>query len=212
MGWTNTKPSNGMAPTILGRHFDGTCEVCGEAQFVSGSRSGARFADQPVSAICDNFHAAEVPCPVLKPIEGDRIFCASFLKPQRWDLAVFQAPRDPQVNYVMRVVGLPGETIYVADGSVFANGTRLKPPGEISQIVFSQRSGGLEAINGTREHPAVLGPDEYFVLGDNTDTALDSRHWQSGAADHNRFAVPESYFVGVVTTIYWPLRRWKSFR
>lgn len=165
-----------------------------------------------MSAICDNFHAAVVPCPRRDPIRGDRVFCASFLKPQRWDLAVFQAPHDPQVNYVMRVVGLPGETVYVADGSVFANGERLIPPGAISQIVFSERAGGLDAINGTRENPAVLGPDEYFVLGDNTDTAFDSRHWQSGAANHNRFAVPESHFVGVVATIYWPPKRWKSFR
>lgn len=203
-------PTGSMAPTILGQHFDTRCEQCDQPAFIGASREPS-FTPPQVHCICGNFHATEVK-PVRGPrLNGDRLIVAKFLKPQRWEVAVFQLPSDPEVKYVKRLIGLPGETIHIEDGSVFVNGERLAPPEHLAGIVFSD-SAGIKAINGTKDNPAILGPDEYFMLGDNTERAFDARFWQTGAPGHNPYAVPESHIEGVVTTIYWPPDRWRSFK
>lgn len=55
---------------------------------------------------------------------------------------------------------------------------------------------------GLKNRPALLGKDEYFVLGDFSVQSNDSRFWQQGASGHNPFAVPESHMKGVVTHTY----------
>ena len=60
--------------------------------------------------------------------------------------------------------------------------------------------------------PAKLGDDEYFVLGDFSPQAKDSRLWREGAPGHTPYAVPASHIRGVVTHIYWPPKRWRILR
>jgi signal peptidase I len=180
-------PTGSMAPTILGRHIEARCKTCDQPTFVSASHEHVH-SQQESHGICVNFHSNTFKDNRGMPNEGDRILNAKFLAPQRWDVAVFKLPSDPNINYVKRVVGLPGETIY------------------------SDSSGSLKAINGTKDNPAALGPDEYFMLGDNTERALDARHWKTGAPGRQPYAVPKSYIEGVVTTIYWPVDRWRSFK
>ena len=62
------------------------------------------------------------------------------------------------------------------------------------------------------DRPAKLGADEYFVLGDFSQQAADSRLWETGAPGHPTYAVPQSYLIGVVTHIYWPPSRWRILR
>ena len=144
---------------------------------------------------------------------GDRILACKFLAPRRWDIIVFRYPEDPSVNYVKRLVGLPGEKLEIRDGAVWINGERLEPPESIRGIHYSPTmySHGQE-ISGPGSVPVELGPDEYFVLGDFVDESSDSRLWQNGAPGHPPYAVPASHIVGVVINIYWPPGRWTSFR
>ncbi|HSX19400.1 MAG TPA: signal peptidase I [Candidatus Saccharimonadales bacterium] len=102
-------------------------------------------------------------------------------KPQRGDVIVFQAPH-ASVDYIKRVIGLPGETVKVQDGTVFIGDQELKEPYE------TQKTQGSETL--------TLGVDEYFVLGDNRGASSDSRAFGP---------IKRSSFKGKVWLVYWPI-------
>ncbi len=108
----------------------------------------------------------------------------------------------------MRLVGLPGESIHIQDGAVWVDGKKQTPPEEIRGIEYVT----MPRSWGTLDRPALLGKDEYFVLGDFSARSRDSRLWIEGAPGHNPFAVPKSYIKGVVTHTYWPPSRWRIHR
>lgn len=91
-----------------------------------------------------------------------------FSEPARGDIIVFEFPLDTTRHHIKRIVGLPGETISTDGESVrivndtYPEGTVLKEP-YISMHEITYRD--------TR----TLGPDEYYVMGDNRDNSLDSR-------------------------------------
>lgn len=210
-------PTNSMAPTLIGEHIIGRCPDCGVPMYGSPNAFPQRSTtDKPIRMICAGFHShtsAE-----YNPGSGslDRIMTAKFLSPRRWDLAVFRNPENETQNYVKRVVGLPGETVTIRDGAIFINGAKIDPPVELQGIRYvttiSDDYQTFEALWGTMEQPAELGPDEYFVLGDNTNAAHDSRFWQGGVDGHPPYAVPKSHLIGVATHIYWPLERMRILR
>ncbi|CAN0366116.1 unnamed protein product, partial [Ectocarpus sp. 4 AP-2014] len=106
-----------------------------------------------------------------------------------------------------------GETITIAGGQVHADGKALTPPDHLKGLEYvTTLPGGLRAPWGTPESPAVLGEDEYFVLGDFSTRSLDARFWQQGAPGREPYALPASNLVGVTTHIYWPPDRWRCFR
>ncbi len=205
-------PSNAMAPTLLGNHWQGECPECGRSNFCSPV--DAWYAPpEPPRMICESFHVAQVrdvPQQVFRP---DRFLVAKFLAPKRWDVVVFQYPEEPSTLYVMRLVGLPGETIHIDSGAVWANGSKLEPPDFLRGIRYvSELLPWRNEMWGSKDRPAILGEEEYFVLGDFSHQAKDSRWWEHGAPGHSPFAVPKSHMRGVVTHIYWPPRRWRILR
>lgn len=121
-------PTGSMAPTLMGRHKDTRCSECG-VHFTLGAsdeldRELQQFLVARVrTAICPNCrHTMNVYSePVFK---GDRIlvnkFPYEFGEPDRWDVLVFRYPEDPQTNYIKRLVGLPGETVRIQRGDVYA--------------------------------------------------------------------------------------------
>ena len=120
-------PTGAMAPTIYGAHADVVCQNCGLKYAVSMSMAAQNRLDRrPVLAACPNCgQPAEigVEAPIL---QGDRMLVDKISQPRRWDVFVFRFPKDRRVNYVKRLVGLPGETMEIADGGIFINGQRLK--------------------------------------------------------------------------------------
>lgn len=83
--------------------------------------------------------------------------------PERFDVIVFEREDTRQLN-VKRVIGLPGDTIRIADGAVYVNDYRLDDPHV-----------GIVSLPGIAENPVELQKDEYFLLGDNADSSEDSR-------------------------------------
>jgi signal peptidase I len=205
-------PTNAMAPTLLGNHWRGTCPVCGRPNFCSPVDSRYASPDPP-RMICGNFHVRRASDSRSQVFPGDRFLAAKFLAPRRWDVVVFQYPEDPSTLYVMRLVGLPGETVHIERGAVWIDGKELEPPDSLRGIQYlSELADCPFELWATKDRPAVLGEDEYFVLGDFSPQAKDSRLWGQGAPGHNPFAVPKSQVRGTVTHIYWPPERWRILR
>ena len=86
---------------------------------------------------------------------------------ERFDILVFIPPDNPDITYIKRVIGLPGETIEVKEGKVYADGTEL----DDSFINGSQNQVG----DGVYEVPEGC----YFFLGDNRNNSKDSRFWDN---------------------------------
>lgn len=103
--------------------------------------------------------------------------------PSRGDVVVLDSPRRDEL-LIKRVIGLPGETVTVQAGRVTINGTLLEEP-------YVQEFCTYPSCNGTWE----LGPDEYFVLGDNRSHSLDS---------HLFGPVQRSAIKGIARVRYWP--------
>jgi signal peptidase I len=209
-----TVPTNSMAPTLLGRHCNGTCEVCGSTTYGTPMEEYERSFSHGINTICGKcFHMASDQ-PVAGPVYGrDRFLVSKFLKPRRWDLVVFRYPEDPSTFYVKRLVGLPGETIFIDQGKVWVNGKALDTPEYLQGLQYVSKFPDMWIrLSGTKDRPAPLGADEYFVLGDFSSQAKDSRLWEHGAEGHPPYAVPESHIVGVVTHIYWPPSRMRILR
>lgn len=85
---------------------------------------------------------------------------------ERGDVIVFRYPRDPDVDYVKRVVGLPGETIQMVDGQLRIDGVPIEEP----------------YVEPENVDPIDFGPqrvpaDHFFCMGDNRDNSRDSRVW-----------------------------------
>lgn len=92
-----------------------------------------------------------------------------FHGPKRGDVVVFKYPLDTSVDYIKRVIGLPGDDITVKDGQVLVNNQMLKE---------TYLSAGQKTIllNGSQTVYAVtVPPGQYFMMGDNRDHSADSR-------------------------------------
>jgi signal peptidase I len=85
---------------------------------------------------------------------------------KRNDLVIHRSGEATDTVYVRRIIGLPGETIVVANDNVTANGERLDQP-------FAH---GANVEHGVLPMPVKLGADEYFLMGDNRSKSLDSRY------------------------------------
>ena len=104
---------------------------------------------------------------------------------EREDLVVFHYPYDPSQSYIKRIIGLPGDSIEIRDGTVYVNGNKLDEPyvpGEYRDHVPLQKES--------------VPPDKYFVLGDHRSSSNDSRVW--GFVDRREI-------YGKAVFVYWPL-------
>lgn len=84
-------------------------------------------------------------------------------EPERFDIIVFE--HSENVNYIKRVIGLPGEQVQIREGKIYIND---KP-------IYDQYGDGSMDNAGIAGEKLTLGPEEYFVLGDNREGSEDSR-------------------------------------
>jgi signal peptidase I len=129
--------------------------------------------------------------PFNPPLPGGRVFGKA---PHRGEVAVFRLPREPNVVYVKRIIGLPGDRIAVRGGVVSVNGEQIartlvgptQDPDDPTQRVvqFAERRWDGEAYitfdrgqgqEGDDAEATVVPEGSYFAMGDNRDNSLDSR-------------------------------------
>ena len=111
-----------------------------------------------------------------------------FRRLERGDVVVFKSPKNHDIEYIKRIIGLPGETVEVGNGVV---------------AVYNEEGGQVLAesnylypyVNTPGEARITLGDDEYFVMGDNRPASSDSRRWGP---------LSKEYIVGRVFLRAWP--------
>ena len=126
-------------------------------------------------------------------------------KPERGDVVVFRYPKDETIDYIKRVVGLPGDRIGYYNKVLYVNGEAIA---QVPAGVYVGKGSGM-SMSGASQRTEILGDvehnilvmsrtpglegefvvaaDEYFMMGDNRDNSNDSRYWGT---------VPESHLVG----------------
>ena len=126
--------------------------------------------------------------------DGERIFVNKLIyydeyrwapKIERGDIVVFWYPNDPSKSYIKRVIGLPGETVEVREGTVYISGAILE------EKYLDPKENTSPAVQA----PVKVNLNYYFVMGDNRDNSSDSRSWG---------LVPKKYIYGKALLRYWP--------
>lgn len=112
-------------------------------------------------------------------------------EPQRNDIIVFRFPRDPDLDYIKRVVAVAGDTVEIRDKVVQVNG---KPMDDKYGVHLDDNI--VSAAGGPRDNfgPVVVPGGKVFVMGDNRDNSFDSRFW--GFVD-------QKAILGKALIIYW---------
>lgn len=124
-----------------------------------------------------------------KPFSDDYLIEGT--DPQVGDIIVFRYPKDPSLDYIKRIVGVPGDTLEMRNRQLLRNGENVGEP-----YVQHVQPPLYERDN----FPALtVPPGKYFVLGDNRDESADSRIW--GFVDRNAIR-------GKAWRIYWS---WEGF-
>ena len=140
----------------------------------------------------------------LRP--GDRVLVDRVVyhlrRPRRGDIVVFEYPKNRNIMFIKRVIGLPGDTLETRAGRLYVNGRLLDEP------YLHQTDGVRDPTNAgepvarttmrdpwTLALPYTVGRDEYFVMGDNRTGSDDSRTWGT---------VPAANIIGAAFFTYWP--------
>ena len=115
-----------------------------------------------------------------------------FEEPQRGDVIVFDLPDNPAKSLIKRVIGLPGETIILKGDSVTIQNA------EQQRFTLDEPYLDPANLSGSNDMRITLGPDQYFVLGDNRHVSADSRIWG---------ALSREYIVGRAFLRLYPFDR-----
>lgn len=108
-----------------------------------------------------------------------------FGEPKTGDVIVFHFPRDPDQEYIKRIIGLPGDRVEIKNGEVYVNDRVLDEDYIAASPVY--------------EDILEVPGDSLIVLGDNRNNSSDSHNWGP---------VPLDYVIGKAMFVYWPPTEW----
>lgn len=108
-------------------------------------------------------------------------------QPQRGDVIVLHPPSDPSTVYVKRIIGIPGDQLFITPSAVYVNGHKLNEP--YIQLIDPG------AAENQPLGKVTLTSGQYFVMGDNRQNSTDSRVFGY---------VPRQNIIGKAEFIFWP--------
>ncbi len=159
-------PTGSMAPTLLGEHMRVNCDKCGyhfkvETPAPSGGGgvpSEGRRIMVDLTFRCPMCRHDQIMPRQSNISSGDRILVHKYLysinEPQRWDVVVFKAPHKPQINYIKRLVGLPGQDTMILEGNVYYNAA----PGDESKWRIARKTDPRENRHAEQVQRTVWQP------------------------------------------------------
>jgi signal peptidase I len=113
---------------------------------------------------------------------------------RRGDIMVFKFPKEPERDFIKRVIGLPGETVELKGKTVYIDGKPLTEPYTRFFPDEMLSEAGLAGSDPRRQFgPLTVPADNFFMMGDNRDNSEDSRFWG---------VLPRSYVKGKALFVY----------
>jgi len=146
------------------------------------------------------FQAFKIPTGSMEPnlLVGDHLIVnkMTFSSVHRGDVVVFKFPKEPERDFIKRVIGLPGDKIELKRKTVYVNGQALTEP--YAHFLESPRAETDPVSDDVRQDygPVTVPSDQYFMMGDNRDNSEDSRYWGF---------LPMSYVKGKAEFMYFSL-------
>jgi signal peptidase I len=156
--------------------------------------SAAVYATLIVTFVCQ---VARVEGQSMEPTleDQDRLIVNKLVyrigEPRRNDVVMLYYPLNPNKSFVKRVIGEPGDDVYITDGKVYVNGIPLKDDFIPAKFRSHDEYGPIRVKEG-----------HYFVMGDHRNNSSDSRMWGE---------VPKMYILGKVQLRWWPLSTARVF-
>jgi len=128
-----------------------------------------------------------------------------FKNPSRGDVAIFRYPKNPEIIYIKRIIGLPGETVEIKNNSVYIADSTESQAKKLSESYLSTVSKTYiySESEKDQEYKVALKEKEYFVMGDNREHSSDSREWG---------ILPRANIIGRVWITVTPLENFKVWR
>ncbi|HVK99542.1 MAG TPA: signal peptidase I [Dongiaceae bacterium] len=134
-------------------------------------------------------------------------------KPERGDIMVFKYPENPSINYIKRVIGVPGDHVTYRNKQLFINNEPVPqtleaqlPAGRPEFKIYNEQLGKVNhdimvtlQRSPEPEESWVVPEDGYFMMGDNRDNSRDSRYWKF---------VPDELIVGKAFAIWMHMPNW----
>ena len=114
--------------------------------------------------------------------------------PERGEVVVLRDPLERSKFFIKRIVGVPGDVVFIEQGQVYVNGELLDESAYLADTVETN------AVNGVSE--VTLQTDEYFVMGDTRPASFDSRRFGP---------IAQSEFVGRVWIRAWPFTKFSTY-
>jgi signal peptidase I len=105
------------------------------------------------------------------PFINIRLF--SYKKPKRGDVTVFIYPKKPSLDFIKRIIGMPGETVQIIQGKIYIDGAPIPDPWGY----FSEKEPPVFIAAVENFGPVQVPDDSFFVMGDNRNNSDDSRFW-----------------------------------
>lgn len=175
-------PTGSMAHGLQGTHIEHNCKTCGHLYRVGASAENPDRNDEIIATVCPMCGFTEVldkaNDPSKNAFSGDRIlvnkYAYMFNDPERWDVIVFKNPSDTTINYIKRLVGLPGEKLLVSNGDVYTKPlTNTNAVYEIARKSELKQLAMMQLVHDTQFRPQVLDdimwPQPWRMVGTYAD-------------------------------------------